>query len=76
MQTGSYRMVSEEEQAMRSKLEHLTVRDHGSVFGPCTKLPGHTVQKVKIKRACWTCRKAPGLFVLLMSFRVFPQGQG
>ncbi|TWW67791.1 Retinaldehyde-binding protein 1 [Takifugu flavidus] len=47
MQTGSYRMVSEEEQAMRSKLEHLTVKDHGPVFGPCAKLPGHTVQKAK-----------------------------
>lgn len=40
-------MVSEEEQAMRSKLEHLTVKDHGPVFGPCAKLPGHTVQKAK-----------------------------
>lgn len=40
-------MVSEEEQAMRAKLEHLTVKDHGPVFGPCNKLPGHTVQKVK-----------------------------
>lgn len=47
MQTGSFRMVSEEEQAMRSKLEHLTVKDHGPVFGPCHKLPGHTVQKVE-----------------------------
>ncbi|KAM4596295.1 retinaldehyde-binding protein 1a [Fundulus diaphanus] len=45
--TGTFRMVSEEEQAMRSKLEHLTVKDHGSVFGPCHKLPGHTVQKAK-----------------------------
>lgn len=42
-------MVSEEEQAMRSKLEHLTVKDHGPVFGPCNKLPGHTVQKVNNK---------------------------
>lgn len=48
VQTGSFRMVSEEEQAMRSKLEHLTVKDHGPVFGPCNKLPGHTVQKVKV----------------------------
>lgn len=40
-------MVSEEEQAMRSKLEHLTMKDHGPVFGPCHKLPGHTIQKVK-----------------------------
>ena len=46
-------MVSEEEQAMRSKLEHLTVKDHGPVFGPCNKLPGHTVQKVKIKIITW-----------------------
>ena len=45
-QTGTFRMVSEEEQAMRNKLEHLTVRDHGPVFGPCEKLPGHTLQKV------------------------------
>ncbi|XP_005799853.1 retinaldehyde-binding protein 1-like [Xiphophorus maculatus] len=45
--TGTFRMVSEEEQAMRSKLEHLTVKDHGPVFGPCHKLPGHTVQKAK-----------------------------
>ncbi|XP_033963479.1 retinaldehyde-binding protein 1a [Pseudochaenichthys georgianus] len=45
--TGSFRMVSEDEQAMRSKLEHLTVKDHGPVFGPCQKLPGHTVQKAK-----------------------------
>uniref|UniRef100_A0A3B5MLB8 CRAL-TRIO domain-containing protein n=1 Tax=Xiphophorus couchianus TaxID=32473 RepID=A0A3B5MLB8_9TELE len=47
VQTGTFRMVSEEEQAMRSKLEHLTVKDHGPVFGPCHKLPGHTVQKAK-----------------------------
>ncbi|KAF7649307.1 hypothetical protein LDENG_00143730 [Lucifuga dentata] len=47
MQTGTFRMVSEEEQAMRSKLEHLIVKDHGPVFGPCLKLPGHTVQKAK-----------------------------
>lgn len=45
--TGSFRMVSEEEQNMRFKLEHLTVKDHGPVFGPCPKLPPHTVQKAK-----------------------------
>ncbi|KAK6294811.1 hypothetical protein J4Q44_G00356410 [Coregonus suidteri] len=45
--TGTFRMVSEEEQAMRSKLEHLTVKDHGPVFGPCPKLPVHTIQKAK-----------------------------
>lgn len=55
MQTGSFRMVSEEEQAMRSKLEHLTVKDHGPVFGPCHKLPGHTVQKVKNNNSGWLC---------------------
>ncbi|KAL6468608.1 hypothetical protein MHYP_G00221320 [Metynnis hypsauchen] len=45
--TGTFRKVSEEEQALRSKLEHLTVKDHGPVFGPCKKLPDHTVQKAK-----------------------------
>ncbi|XP_035272970.1 retinaldehyde-binding protein 1-like [Anguilla anguilla] len=45
--TGTFRMVSEEEQALRGKLEHLTVKDHGPVFGPCAKLPDHTVQKAK-----------------------------
>ncbi|TSK28092.1 Retinaldehyde-binding protein 1 [Bagarius yarrelli] len=40
-------MVSEEEQTLRSKLERLTVKDHGPVFGPCDKLPDHTVQKAK-----------------------------
>ncbi|KAJ8412978.1 hypothetical protein AAFF_G00105600 [Aldrovandia affinis] len=45
--TGTFRMVSEEEQALRAKLEHLTVKDHGPVFGPCAKLPDHTVQKAK-----------------------------
>lgn len=58
VQTGSYRVVSEEEQAMRAKLERLTVKDHGSVFGPCSKLPGHTLQKVEIKSASWTCGEA------------------
>ncbi|XP_063052304.1 retinaldehyde-binding protein 1b [Engraulis encrasicolus] len=45
--TGTFRMVSEEEQALRAKLEHLTVKDHGPVFGPCAKLPDHTMQKAK-----------------------------
>ncbi|KAL2093568.1 hypothetical protein ACEWY4_010880 [Coilia grayii] len=40
-------MVSEEEQALRAKLEHLTVKDHGPVFGPCASLPDHTMQKAK-----------------------------
>lgn len=39
-------MVSEEEQALRAKLERLTVKDHGAVFGPCASLPDHTKQKV------------------------------
>lgn len=39
-------MVSEEEQALRAKLERLTVKDHGPVFGPCASLPDHTRQKV------------------------------
>ncbi|KAI4825901.1 hypothetical protein KUCAC02_021562 [Chaenocephalus aceratus] len=40
-------MVSEEEQALRAKLERLTVKDHGPVFGPCASLPDHTKQKAK-----------------------------
>uniref|UniRef100_A0A3B4EE20 CRAL-TRIO domain-containing protein n=1 Tax=Pygocentrus nattereri TaxID=42514 RepID=A0A3B4EE20_PYGNA len=47
LQSGTYRMVSEEEQALRAKLEHLTIKDHGAVFGPCAKLPDHTIQKAK-----------------------------
>ncbi|KAM9470842.1 retinaldehyde-binding protein 1b isoform 1-T1 [Clarias gariepinus] len=47
VQGGTFRMVSEEEQMLRAKLEHLTIKDHGSVFGPCAKLPDHTVQKAK-----------------------------
>ncbi|XP_073692528.1 retinaldehyde-binding protein 1a isoform X1 [Garra rufa] len=45
--TGTFRMVSEEEQALRAKLEHLSVKDHGPVYGPCKKLPDHTKQKAK-----------------------------
>uniref|UniRef100_A0A3B3T1C6 Retinaldehyde binding protein 1b n=1 Tax=Paramormyrops kingsleyae TaxID=1676925 RepID=A0A3B3T1C6_9TELE len=47
MAGGNFRMVSEEEQALRAKLERLTVKDHGPVFGPCAKLPDHTAQKAK-----------------------------
>lgn len=46
VQGGTFRMVSEEEQTLRAKLERLTVKDHGQVFGPCAKLPDHSVQKV------------------------------
>ncbi|XP_041795534.1 retinaldehyde-binding protein 1-like [Chelmon rostratus] len=45
--SGTYRMVSEEEQALRAKLERLTVKDHGPVFGACASLPDHTKQKAK-----------------------------
>uniref|UniRef100_A0A8C7XA23 Retinaldehyde binding protein 1b n=1 Tax=Oryzias sinensis TaxID=183150 RepID=A0A8C7XA23_9TELE len=45
--SGTYRMVSEEEQALRAKLEHLTVKDHGPVFGPSPNVPDHTRQKAK-----------------------------
>lgn len=48
VQGGTFRMVSEEEQTLRAKLERLTVKDHGPVFGPCAKLPDHTVQKVRL----------------------------
>ncbi|XP_078283391.1 retinaldehyde-binding protein 1-like isoform X3 [Rhinoraja longicauda] len=46
-QTGTFRMVSEEEQALRTKLDHLTTKDHGPVFGRCEQLPPHTLQKAK-----------------------------
>nr|DBA31985.1 TPA: hypothetical protein GDO54_007737 [Pyxicephalus adspersus] len=45
--TGTYRIVTEEEQSLRAKLERLTTKDHGPVFGKCEKLPEHTVQKAK-----------------------------
>lgn len=41
-------MVSEEEQALRAKLEHLSIKDHGPVYGPCKKLLDHTKQKVSL----------------------------
>ncbi|XP_029431734.1 retinaldehyde-binding protein 1 [Rhinatrema bivittatum] len=44
---GTYRFVPEEERALRTKLERLTTKDHGPVFGKCDKLPPHTVQKAK-----------------------------
>lgn len=46
-QTGTFRIVSEEEQALRAKLERLTTKDHGPVFGRCEKIPPHTLQKVR-----------------------------
>ncbi|KAM6409413.1 retinaldehyde-binding protein 1 [Rhynochetos jubatus] len=45
--TGTFRIVSEEEQALRTKLERLTTKDHGPVFGRCEKIPPHTLQKAK-----------------------------
>lgn len=47
-QTGTFRIVSEEEQALRTKLERLTTKDHGPVFGRCEKIPPHTLQKVRL----------------------------
>ncbi|CAM9901320.1 unnamed protein product [Lampetra planeri] len=44
---GSFRVISEEEQALRSKMDRLTPRDHGPVFGPCSKVPAHTLQKAR-----------------------------
>ncbi|XP_047397279.1 retinaldehyde-binding protein 1 isoform X2 [Sciurus carolinensis] len=44
---GTFRMVSEEEQELRAQLEQLTTQDHGPVFGPCSQLPRHTLQKAK-----------------------------
>uniref|UniRef100_A0A6J0SUK0 Retinaldehyde-binding protein 1 n=1 Tax=Pogona vitticeps TaxID=103695 RepID=A0A6J0SUK0_9SAUR len=45
--TGTFRIVSEEEQALRAKLERLTTKDHGPVFGKSEKVPAHTMQKAK-----------------------------
>ncbi|XP_048185846.1 retinaldehyde-binding protein 1 [Perognathus longimembris pacificus] len=44
---GSFRMVSEEEQVLRAQLQQLTTKDHGPVFGRCSQLPRHTLQKAK-----------------------------
>lgn len=46
-QAGTFRVVPEEEQELRAQLERLTTKDHGPVFGPCSKLPPHTLQKVR-----------------------------
>lgn len=46
-QVGTFRMVPEEEQELRAQLEQLTTKDHGPVFGPCSQLPRHTLQKVR-----------------------------
>lgn len=72
--TGSFRMVSEEEQTLRSKLEHLTVKDHGPVFGLCHKLPAHTVQKVESYYYMVACRQLFKYFLwfaLSISFALF-----
>ncbi|XP_013925317.1 PREDICTED: retinaldehyde-binding protein 1 [Thamnophis sirtalis] len=45
--TGTFRPVSEEEQALRTKLERLSTSDHGPVFGKHEKIPEHTLQKAK-----------------------------
>ncbi|XP_004370859.2 retinaldehyde-binding protein 1 [Trichechus manatus latirostris] len=44
---GTFRMVPEEEQELRCQLERLTTKDHGPVFGRCSQLPQHTLQKAK-----------------------------
>ncbi|KAM5291376.1 retinaldehyde-binding protein 1 isoform 2-T4 [Glossophaga mutica] len=44
---GTFRVVPEEEQELRGRLERLTTKDHGPVFGPCSELPPHTLQKAK-----------------------------
>ncbi|KAK1327852.1 hypothetical protein QTO34_012761 [Cnephaeus nilssonii] len=42
---GTFREVPEEEQQLRAQLERLTTKDHGPVFGQCSQLPPHTLQK-------------------------------
>ncbi|XP_008851055.1 retinaldehyde-binding protein 1 isoform X3 [Nannospalax galili] len=44
---GTFRMVPEEQQELRAQLEQLTTKDHGPVFGPCSQMPHHTLQKAK-----------------------------
>ncbi|KAJ6662759.1 hypothetical protein lerEdw1_010963 [Lerista edwardsae] len=44
---GTFRIVSEEEQALRARLERLTTKDHGPVFEKCEKIPALTLQKAK-----------------------------
>ncbi|XP_075860874.1 retinaldehyde-binding protein 1 [Microcebus murinus] len=44
---GTYRVVPEEEQELRAQMEQLTTKDHGPVFGQCSQLPRHTLQKAK-----------------------------
>uniref|UniRef100_G1PEN1 CRAL/TRIO N-terminal domain-containing protein n=2 Tax=Myotis lucifugus TaxID=59463 RepID=G1PEN1_MYOLU len=46
-QAGTFREVPEEEQQLRAQLERLTTKDHGPVFGQCSELPPHTLQKAK-----------------------------
>ncbi|XP_028922302.1 retinaldehyde-binding protein 1 [Ornithorhynchus anatinus] len=44
---GTFRQVSEEEGRLRARLERLTPRDHGPVFGEGWQVPPHTRQKAK-----------------------------
>ncbi|CAK6442444.1 unnamed protein product [Pipistrellus nathusii] len=44
---GTFREVPEEERQLRAQLERLTTHDHGPVFGQCSELPPHTLQKAK-----------------------------
>ncbi|XP_006885235.1 PREDICTED: retinaldehyde-binding protein 1 [Elephantulus edwardii] len=44
---GTFRMVPEEEQDLHCQMERLTTKDHGPVFGRCSQLPRHTLQKAK-----------------------------
>lgn len=64
-QTGTFRIVSEEEQALRTKLERLTTKDHGPVFGRCEKIPPHTLQKVRVAVGRGVRGCSPGLPLLL-----------
>ncbi|XP_012588130.1 PREDICTED: retinaldehyde-binding protein 1 [Condylura cristata] len=44
-EVGTFRVIPDVEQALRAQLERLTTKDHGPVFGPCSQLPPHTLQK-------------------------------
>lgn len=55
-------MVPEEEQELRAQLEQLTTKDHGPVFGLCSQLPRHTLQKVRCQSGTGVkrCLRQPG----------------
>ncbi|TRY83707.1 hypothetical protein DNTS_018513 [Danionella cerebrum] len=58
--TGTFRMVSEEEQALRAKLEHLTVKDHGPAKDELNETDESRVSAIKELRAMMRQRASEG----------------